>query len=198
MITNHDLVRFGDLIQRAGLQESYDKRVDLALSYLAIAHSGPITNYYGEEIGQDVPNFDKKRNEMGYYDDHVARDNGKIANFTDKELQHQRLFTYLIKLRAQHGAISNGKMELLKIRRSLFSCRKTFKGDDTFFYLMNLDKSNVAKITISNELFAKDKGLKALISSSPAVKNADGSYTVTVAPLSFEVVTDGEAKGFYE
>lgn len=63
---------------------------------------------------------------------------------------------------------------------------------------MNLDKSNVAKITISNELFAKDKGLKALISSSPAVKNADGSYTVTVAPLSFEVVTDGEAKGFYE
>lgn len=198
MITNHDLVRFGDLIQRAGLQESYDKRVDLALSYLAIAHSGPITNYYGEEIGQDVPNFDKKRNEMGYYDDHVARDNGKISNFTDKESQHQLLFTYLMKLRAQHGAISNGKMELLKIRGSLFSCRKTFKGDDTFFYLMNLDKSNVAKITISNELFAKDKSLKALISSSPAVKNSDGSYTVTVAPLSFEVVTDGEAKGFYE
>ena len=63
---------------------------------------------------------------------------------------------------------------------------------------MNLDKSNGAKITISSELFEKDKSLKALISSTPAVKNADGSYTVTVAPLSFEVVTDSEVKGFYE
>lgn len=103
-----------------------------------------------------------------------------------------------MKLRAKHGAISNGKMDFLKIRSTLLSCRKTFKGDDTFFYLMNLDKSNVAKITISSELFAKDKSLKALISSTPAVKNADGSYTVTVAPLSFEVVTDSEVKGFYE
>lgn len=198
MITNHDLVRFGDLIQRAGLSESYDRRVDLALSYLAVAHSGPMTNYYGEEIGQEVPGFAAKRNEMGYYDDHVARDNGKISNFTEKELQHQKLFSYLMHLRAQHGSISNGKMELLKISGSLFSIRKTFKGDDTFFYLMNLDKSSTAKITISPEMFPKDKSLKALIGTVPAVKNTDGSYTVTVAPLCFEVVTDGESKGFNE
>ena len=65
MITNHDLLRFGDLIQRAGLQDTYNERIILALSYLAIVHSGPITNYYGEEIGQEVPNYANRVETMG-------------------------------------------------------------------------------------------------------------------------------------
>ena len=140
MITNHDLLRFGHLIQRAGLQDTYNERVILALSYLAIVHSGPITNYYGEEIGQEVPNYANRVETMGYRDDHVARDNGKIKDFTPQEEHFKKLFTFLMNLRANHGSLSNGRMDLLKVNRELFSIRKSFKGDDDFFYFMNLSK----------------------------------------------------------
>lgn len=143
MITNHDLLRFGDLIQRAGLQDTYNERVILALSYLAIVHSGPITNYYGEEIGQEVPNYANRVETMGYRDDHVARDNGKIKDFTPQEEYFKKLFTFLMNLRANHGSLSNGRMDLLKVNRELFSICKSFKGDDDFFYFMNLSKKNL-------------------------------------------------------
>ena len=193
MITNHDLLRFGDLIQRAGLQDTYNERVILALSYLAIVHSGPITNYYGEEIGQEVPNYAKRVETMGYRDDHVARDNGKIKDFTPQEEYFKKLFTFLMNLRANHGSLSNGRMDLLKVNRELFSIRKSFKGDDDFFYFMNLSK-NTLKITLSKELTTNAKALTKLSSdgNTEVKKDLDGNFEFTLAPLSFALLQNGE------
>ena len=193
MITNHDLLRFGDLIQRAGLQDTYNERVILALSYLAIVHSGPITNYYGEEIGQEVPNYAKRVETMGYRDDHVARDNGKIKDFTPQEEYFKKLFTFLMNLRANHGSLSNGRMDLLKVNRELFSIRKSFKGDDDFFYFMNLSK-NPLKITLSKELTTNAKALTKLSSdgNTEVKKDLDGNFEFTLAPLSFALLQNGE------
>ena len=193
MITNHDLLRFGDLIQRAGLQDTYNERVILALSYLAIVHSGPITNYYGEEIGQEVPNYAKRVETMGYRDDHVARDNGKIKDFTPQEEYFKKLFTFLMNLRANHGSLSNGRMDLLKVNRELFSIRKSFKGDDDFFYFMNLSK-NTLKITLSKELTNNAKALTKLSSdgNTEVKKDLDGNFEFTLAPLSFALLQNGE------
>ena len=193
MITNHDLLRFGDLIQRAGLQDTYNERVILALSYLAIVHSGPITNYYGEEIGQEVPNYAKRVETMGYRDDHVARDNGKIKDFTPQEEHFKKLFTFLMNLRANHGSLSNGRMDLLKVNRELFSIRKSFKGDDDFFYFMNLSK-NTLKITLSKELTNNAKALTKLSSdgNTEVKKDLDGNFEFTLAPLSFALLQNGE------
>lgn len=195
MITNHDLVRFGDLIQRAGENDTYYQRIKLALSYLAIAHSGPITNYYGEEIAQNVPGFDKRVNKMGYYDDHVARDNGKIDNFTKDENQIKELFTYLMKLRSEHGSLSNGRMDLLKVTRSIFSCKKSFKGDDDFYYFINLSNEPM-QITISKDVLNGDDNLVALINNQCklATKNQDGSISFSLAPLSFELLQNKSSK----
>ena len=193
MITNHDLLRFGDLIQRAGLQDTYNERVILALSYLAIVHSGPITNYYGEEIGQEVPNYAKRVETMGYRDDHVARDNGKIKDFTPQEEYFKKLFTFLMNLRANHGSLSNGRMDLLKVNRELFSIRKSFKGDDDFFYFMNLSK-NPLKITLTKELTNNAKALTKLSSdgNTEVKKDLDGNFEFTLAPLSFALLQNGE------
>ena len=193
MITNHDLLRFGDLIQRAGLQDTYNERVILALSYLAIVHSGPITNYYGEEIGQEVPNYANRVKTMGYRDDHVARDNGKIKDFTPQEEHFKKLFTFLMNLRANHGSLSNGRMDLLKVNRELFSIRKSFKGDDDFFYFMNLSK-NALKITLSKELTTNAKALTKLSSdgNTEVKKDLEGNFEFTLAPLSFALLQNGE------
>ena len=193
MITNHDLLRFGDLIQRAGLQDTYNERVILALSYLAIVHSGPITNYYGEEIGQEVPNYAKRVETMGYRDDHVARDNGKIKDFTPQEEHFKKLFTFLMNLRANHGSLSNGRMDLLKVNRELFSIRKSFKGDDDFFYFMNLSK-NTLKITLTKELTNNAKALTKLSSdgNTEVKKDLEGNFEFTLAPLSFALLQNGE------
>ncbi|MCI5637700.1 MAG: alpha-amylase family glycosyl hydrolase [Succinivibrio sp.] len=193
MITNHDLLRFGDLIQRAGLQDTYNERVILALSYLAIVHSGPITNYYGEEIGQEVPNYANRVETMGYRDDHVARDNGKIKDFTPQEEHFKKLFTFLMNLRANHGSLSNGRMDLLKVNRELFSIRKSFKGDDDFFYFMNLSK-NPLKITLTKELTNNAKALTKLSSdgNTEVKKDLDGNFEFTLAPLSFALLQNGE------
>ena len=193
MITNHDLLRFGDLIQRAGLQDTYNERVILALSYLAIVHSGPITNYYGEEIGQEVPNYANRVETMGYRDDHVARDNGKIKDFTPQEEYFKKLFTFLMNLRANHGSLSNGRMDLLKVNRELFSICKSFKGDDDFFYFMNLSK-NTLKITLSKELTNNAKALTKLSSdgNTEVKKDLEGNFEFTLAPLSFALLQNGE------
>lgn len=193
MITNHDLLRFGDLIQRAGLQDTYNERIILALSYLAIVHSGPITNYYGEEIGQEVPNYANRVETMGYRDDHVARDNGKIKDFTPQEEYFKKLFTFLMNLRANHGSLSNGRMDLLKVNRELFSIRKSFKGDDDFFYFMNFSK-NTLKITLSKELTTNAKALTKLSSdgNTEVKKDLEGNFEFTLAPLSFALLQNGE------
>ena len=193
MITNHDLLRFGDLIQRAGLQDTYNERIILALSYLAIVHSGPITNYYGEEIGQEVPNYANRVETMGYRDDHVARDNGKIKDFTPQEEYFKKLFTFLMNLRANHGSLSNGRMDLLKVNRELFSIRKSFKGDDDFFYFMNLSK-NTLKITLTKELANNAKALTKLSvdGNTEVKKDLEGNFEFTLAPLSFALLQNGE------
>ncbi|MEF1306847.1 alpha-amylase family glycosyl hydrolase, partial [Vibrio owensii] len=90
MIGNHDLVRFGDLLQRGGLADvndaEYWQRHKAAFAFQA-AYTGPITLYYGDEIGDQVDGFDAKEDNntcavRGVCDDHVARSSAKIEGVT--------------------------------------------------------------------------------------------------------------------
>ena len=188
MVTNHDLVRFGDLIQRANLQDSYWQRVHLALSFLAFVPSGPITNYYGEEIGQEVPNFDNKVSVMDYFDDHVSRDNGKIKDLSPKEDQTKNLFSYLMKLRSEHDSLSNGKLNILKANSDIFSVKKTHSNDCDFIYVMNISKE-AKLITISKDIADKKKYVRLISQNGkPLSTNEDGEIQFTLEPLNFELI----------
>ena len=62
-LTNHDVVRFGDLLQRGAISSpdkaDYWERHKAALSLLA-AYSGPVTLYYGDEIGDELTHCARK------------------------------------------------------------------------------------------------------------------------------------------
>ncbi|WP_428443739.1 alpha-amylase family glycosyl hydrolase [Photobacterium sagamiensis] len=144
MLGNHDLVRFGDLIQR-GNKGDYVKRHKAAFSFLA-AWSGPITFYYGEEIGDEVANFDTKVTagcvDQGLCDDHVARSSGKVegvtgVTLTDDQADIKKWLSNAMAVRAAHPALYKGKRRNLKTTAQLYADLKQY-GDEQIVYLLNV------------------------------------------------------------
>ncbi len=89
-VSNHDFVRLGDLIQRAGYgkdgekNSAYFARHKAAYSFLA-AGSGPLTMYYNDEIGEELKGFVNQPDNCGEVcrcDDHVGRTDGRFDNLT--------------------------------------------------------------------------------------------------------------------
>jgi len=147
MLTNHDLVRFGDLIQRAPNlgygkgNNDYWKRHKAAYSFLA-AYTGPITMYYGDEIGREVEGF-VNEGDSGYYDDHASRDSGKVSGFTAKEEDLKDYITSLMKMRAEHPALWNGERTNLVAGTTQYADLKTDPDTgEKVLYLLNTGTSN--------------------------------------------------------
>ena len=145
MLGNHDLVRFGDLIQRAGYagpeSETYWRRHRCALAFLA-AFSGPITLYYGEEYGDEIAGFSTAVSaqdgcvQKGLCDDHVARNDGKISGFTEQQKALQNFVRRLFALRAAHPALWRGERRNLLATQHLYLDLK-YAGTDSILFAMN-------------------------------------------------------------
>ncbi|MEL7481688.1 MAG: alpha-amylase family glycosyl hydrolase [Pseudomonadota bacterium] len=148
---NHDLVRFGDLLQRGGLggpeTAAYWDRHRLAFAYLA-AYSGPIAFYYGEELGVETPNFTGRVEdgcaEQGLCDDHAARTSGVIPGVTHDPSQlpedANRLFEdlqKLLQLRRQYPSLSMGAREHLYADEAIYADLKSLDGEKILF-VMNI------------------------------------------------------------
>ncbi|KAA3613812.1 MAG: glycosidase [Calditrichaeota bacterium] len=157
MLGNHDLVRFGDLIQRAGLggpeTADYWKRHQCAFSFLT-AFTGPITIYYNEEIGAEVPNFAERITQdcvkFDLCDDHVGRTAGKITGLNKNE---QALYDYLstlMGLRARHLALWNGERTNIMAGEHLYADLKT-SADEAILYILNTsNEKQIFKINTIN------------------------------------------------
>lgn len=195
-ITNHDVVRFVDLIQRAKkngqLEELlYTNRAKAALSLLA-TYSGPITNYYGEEIGQEVPNFDIKVSgsngcsNRGVCDDHVSRDSGKISGFNESEQVLHDYMANIMNVRSKLPSLYNGTLNVLTVDENLFSMLKkditTTKNLDAI-YLLNVNEKAIIKADINSNLDDKDYN-KLIDVATCEVFEAEGEHVkVTLEPL---------------
>ena len=147
MIGNHDLVRFGDLIERAGLGD-YWQRHRLAFDFLTL-WSGPITIYYGEEIGMELANFaarvtnncaNQGANGMGLCDDHVARSNGKISDFSTNEQSLKDFVASRMLLKSQQPALWGGQSQLLYSQGALYAelKRAPTSADHSMVFVVNL------------------------------------------------------------
>lgn len=141
---NHDFLRFGDLIQRAGFSEdglnneSYYRRHKAALSFIASA-SGPITVYYNEEIGADLLDFIDQPGNCGdvcLCDDHVARTTGKFSNFTPYEKDLKEYVSAIMKLRAIHPALSRGTRTGVYSDSTVYAELKS-SGSEQILYILN-------------------------------------------------------------
>jgi glycosidase len=151
MLGNHDLVRFGDLIQRAGKgdpnTESYWARHRLAFTFMA-AWSGPVTIYYGEEVGAEVAGFSlrvsQNCNELQKCDDHIARNmiklpgiNAKDTEILPKGVALRTYLTELLTLRKVSPALYAGARTHLYSDAHLYVDLKSL-GAEKFVFVMNV------------------------------------------------------------
>ena len=194
-IGNHDIPRFGDLLQRNGIGTDdadpgteYWARHTLALSFLA-SHTGPVFTYYGEEIGRQLPGFDKRNGSCGtgviWCDDHVSRDNGKIADLNPSESALRDYYAETMSLRAEHPALWNGAGFNLRAEGNLYADLKVWSApdsDEAIVHLMNLGNSPLT-VTLSESELHMAGGRATLMAD---LRN--GAQTWTARDGNFEIV----------
>ncbi|MFL5351380.1 alpha-amylase family glycosyl hydrolase [Archangium sp.] len=192
MLTNHDLVRFGDLLQRGGLadvtDDSYWARHKAAFSFMA-AYSGPITLYYGDEIGQELPGFAAHEDSstcalVGHCDDHVSR-TAAIVEGLDTELSPRQAdlkhrVATLMALRDAHPALANGSRTHIYSDSNVYVDRKD-KGTDNVLYVLNA-KATPAVVTLASVAIGSAGGLVEL-SGGTDVALAGGNYEIALKPF---------------
>ncbi|SON52426.1 alpha-amylase family glycosyl hydrolase [Vibrio tapetis] len=191
MIGNHDLVRFGDLIQRGELgqptEAKYWQRYRAALSFQA-AYTGPITMYYGDEIGDQLDGYANKVETdcavQGLCEDHVARTDGKVAGVNATLNRDQAALknyvTSLMKLRAEHPALYSGKRVNVIASKQAYVDHKQF-GTDTVLYVVSTS-DQAQTLTITGEQIGS-AGKLVDLQSRDELALASGHYTITLAPF---------------
>ena len=187
MLTNHDIVRFGDLLQRGDIaqpdDEEYWQRHKGVFGFMA-AYTGPITIYYGDEIGDEVDGF-VYMNDNGIYDDNVARNSGLIegVNFTANTRQKdlRDYLTHLMQIRAQEPALYSGKRSYLEVGDAdVIHANLKQKNGDTILYITNVS-GNTQTVTVSTSQMQATGTLTDLIDNS-TVSESSGSYSISLAP----------------
>lgn len=137
-ITNHDLVRFGNLINwkfsENRSSENYWKRHKIALASVA-AYSGPITVYYGDEYGMMTDGYYNGMN--GWYNDNIARDAGKISGFSSKEQDLHDYVSKLMQIRMENEVMWNGKSSTVTSSSDFYAGKKTLDGKTVCFGINN-------------------------------------------------------------
>ncbi|MGN1393543.1 MAG: alpha-amylase family protein [Succinivibrionaceae bacterium] len=191
-LDNHDVLRFGDLLQRAELETesldpSYYESHQAVWSF--IAHlSGPITLFYNDEIAANVPNFSKHVDACAMTDkcdDHVSRIQGKLKNFTVNEEMFQKDIKKLLNLRKNHKALYNGKRIHLYSDDSMFIDVKKYHSD-IIMYILNTSSYD-RKLEIKESTWSKlDFGRKCKLFKiyGPAILTSLKGDKITVPNLS--------------
>ena len=132
MLTNHDLYRIGDLIQKKfGCGYDNDQYVGRNKVLLAAqcAYSGPITIYYGDEIAARSAD---NSNGSGWYPDNVARSSGKISGFNQWEQKVHDFTQKCLQARAEHKALWSGTNEQVVGEQNFYVAKKVGDGETIY------------------------------------------------------------------
>ena len=128
-ISNHDVWRFGNLIRSKYFygpeNDKYWLRYKLALTTQA-AISGPITIYYGDEIG-DITDcwVSASQSTCGAntYSDNCARTDGKISGFNTNQKMLHDYTAKLMKIRAANPSLYRGTFSNTISGNILLNCK---------------------------------------------------------------------------
>lgn len=147
-ITNHDLVRFGNLVNwkfsENRSSENYWKRHKIALASVA-AYSGPITIYYGDEYGMMTDGYTKGMN--GWYNDNIARDAGKISGFSTNEQDLHDYVAKLMQIREENEIMWKGVSSTVTKQSDFYVGKKTLDGKTVNFAINNSSSSKTFSAT---------------------------------------------------
>ncbi len=201
MLGNHDLVRFGDLIERAGKggpnTPGYWARHRMAFTFMA-AWSGPITIYYGEEVGADVAEFAAKVSgdcaRINRCDDHVARNmvaiGGVNARAGASSPQSRALTAYLtslMTLRAATPALSSGARTHVYSDTDLYVDLKT-SGTDKYLLVMNIGSHQRVARLLPPAMGLTQFHSAQVLAGDVVTQNESNALRLTLAPLSASII----------
>ncbi|MDG9667049.1 alpha-amylase family glycosyl hydrolase [Hahella sp. CR1] len=212
-LTNHDLVRFGDLLQRGKIANpGEDRYADLhkaAYSFLA-AYTGPITLYYGDEIGDEVVGFSDRvacesdngaGAKAGLCDDHVSRSSAKVEGLPSgedgalfaadaKQTAIRDYIRDLMAMRAAHPALYAGTRASVNHGQSgkVYVDRKQ-AGSEVVLFLLNITGDPVT-VELEGTNVGSNGNLKDLMSAEE-IALLSGYHSIPVEPYSarFMLVT---------
>ncbi|WP_061007713.1 alpha-amylase family glycosyl hydrolase [Vibrio sp. CUB2] len=192
MIGNHDLVRFGDLLQRGGLADvndaEYWQRHKAAFAFQA-AYTGPITLYYGDEIGDQVDGFAAKEDNntcavRGVCDDHVARSSAKIEGVTAtldaNQVDLKNYVKSLMTMRADHPALYQGSRTNLVASNGSYVDLKVSGDDQVLFALNTLESAR--NIVLTEAQVGSNQALVDLITNQQ-ITPSNGQYQIPMSSL---------------
>ena len=199
MLTNHDLVRFGDLLQRGALADvqdgAYWARHKAAFSFMA-SYSGPITLYYGDEVGQELAGFAAKESNTtcatrGVCDDHVSRTSalvegipttvgGTATVLSAEQADLKKHVVALMVLRDAHPALANGSRTHIYSDSNVYVDRKD-KGTDNVLYVLNA-KAAPAVVTVAGTAIGSAGDLVDLLGDAE-VAISGGNYEISLKPF---------------
>ncbi len=192
MIGNHDLVRFGDLLQRGGLADvndaEYWQRHKAAFAFQA-AYTGPITLYYGDEIGDQVDGFAAKEDNntcavRGVCDDHVARSSAKIEGVTAtldaNQVDLKNYVKSLMDMRAAHPALYQGSRTNLVASNGSYVDLKVSGDDQVLFALNTLESAR--NIVLTEAQVGSNQALVDLITNQQ-ITPSNGQYQIPMSSL---------------
>lgn len=193
-IGNHDIPRLGDMLQRTGRgdvdEDEYWLRHKASFSFMA-ASSGPMTIYYGEEIGDQLDGFAAQVTSncanQGLCDDHVSRTDGKVPGVTgytlsSRETDLKAYLKSLMDLRDAHPALVQGSLTRISADKDVFVSRKD-NGGDHILYLLNTQGKD-AVVTLSTGALGDSGTLNNLLDTNDSVSASEGNYTITVPAYS--------------
>lgn len=177
-LTNHDVLRFGDLVQRGGLS-NYWERYKAAMSFVA-AYTGPITVYYGDEWGAETAGYVNK-GDLGYYDDNCSRSAGKISGFSSDEQSMVTYSTQLMNMRKNHPALWRGtRTNIIASGQQYADLKTDATTGEKIVYLLNTKSSSTTfNIAAAGSSFT-DAITGATVSSSSVTVEGFGSRFLIV------------------
>lgn len=192
MIGNHDLVRFGDLLQRGNIadpnDEEYWLRHKAAFAFQA-AYTGPITLYYGDEIGDQVDGFAEKEDNntcaiRGVCDDHVARSSAKIEGVTatldSNQADLKQYVSTLMDLREAYPALYSGSRNNIASAGDKYVDVKQ-SGDEQIVFALNIG-NELQSLSYTESQLGVSGALKDLISDE-VIQSENGRFTITLEPF---------------
>lgn len=188
-ITNHDVIRLGTLIKRAphlgyGKENpDYWKRHKSAFSFMA-AYTGPITIYYGDEIGDDIPGY-VTNGTNGWYDDNASRTAGQISGFDNNQKNLHDYVKTLMNLRKNNPALYRGKRTHIYSDTTIYADLKV-DNSQKVVYVLNVGTGSRTVTLPQNTIGGST--LKNMLTNSE-VSASGGNYTFSVDGLNGDFYT---------
>lgn len=193
--TNHDIWRLGNLIRnKYGENKDADRywnRHKMCIGALSV-YTGPITLYYGDEIGDITDCWTGKAPSCGPNTDkdNCARTDGQITNFDNKQQNLHDFTKKLMEARLQHPSMYRGTYGKTFQGNTYFNCKyDPTTGDKTVYVTtLNWDPTTVSYTVGGSKLVD--------LVSGEVISGNGGVYTISLEGLGtrvFQVIEDSKS-----